>query len=266
MAAGLIMLRRPLILALSLIAIIVVFLAPPIAQSPAYHLFADQQEIFGVPHFWNVISNLPLAIVGVLGVFAVRQIAMQKDIAQVARLYYLFFWGVFFCGIGSAYYHYAPSNATLVWDRLPMAVTFMTFFGIILNHYASPKFAGLFVLLLSLTGILSVLYWDFTETRGAGDLRFYALVQFLPLLLMPVIIFKRDSTVLRAKYIWLLILFYALAKIFESLDQQIYAISGVMSGHPIKHVFAAIGAYMVICSLKYNVARNKTGLSKEAGR
>ena len=43
----------------TLLAITVVFLLPPIPQDPAYHNFADQRTLYGVPNFWNVVSNLP---------------------------------------------------------------------------------------------------------------------------------------------------------------------------------------------------------------
>jgi hypothetical protein len=29
-------------------------------QDLAYHNFADQRGMFGIPHFWNVISMFPL--------------------------------------------------------------------------------------------------------------------------------------------------------------------------------------------------------------
>jgi hypothetical protein len=31
----------------------------PIHQDQSYHYFADERSFFGVPNFWNVVSNLP---------------------------------------------------------------------------------------------------------------------------------------------------------------------------------------------------------------
>ena len=47
------------LLVLSIVVITLAFLLPPIPQDPAYHAFADQRTLHGVPHFWNVASSLP---------------------------------------------------------------------------------------------------------------------------------------------------------------------------------------------------------------
>jgi hypothetical protein len=38
-----------------------------VPQPIEYHQFVDQRTIVGVPHFWNVVSNLPFAVVGLHG-------------------------------------------------------------------------------------------------------------------------------------------------------------------------------------------------------
>ena len=48
-------------------------LLPPIAQSQNYHDFADQRTILGIPHFWNVVSNLPFIAVGTAGLLQCRR-------------------------------------------------------------------------------------------------------------------------------------------------------------------------------------------------
>ena len=52
--------------AASLIAIAIVIL-PPIAQAPLYHAFADARTLYGVPNFWNVISNISFFLVAIYG-------------------------------------------------------------------------------------------------------------------------------------------------------------------------------------------------------
>jgi hypothetical protein len=42
-------------------------LLPPIPQDQSYHQFADQRTMFGIPNFWNVVSNLPFLAVGAAG-------------------------------------------------------------------------------------------------------------------------------------------------------------------------------------------------------
>ena len=44
---------------------------PPVCQDINYHHFADRNEYFSVPNFFNVISNLPFLIIGSLGILFV---------------------------------------------------------------------------------------------------------------------------------------------------------------------------------------------------
>ena len=145
----------------------------------------------------------------------------------------IFFIGIFFTGIGSAFYHWNPGNSSLVWDRLPMTVSFMAFFSIITGVMIDKRSGKQILWPLVPFGILSVLYWVTT-----GDLRLYVLVQFLPIVLtfLILLLYKNDLK----KYFWLMILFYALAKIFEALDYEMYFVLGIISGHSIKHLIASI--------------------------
>jgi hypothetical protein len=93
---------------------------PPIPQDPAYHHFADQRTRVGIPHFWNVVSKLPFVMVGLLGVLQSRRGRLPGGLPGFRTHYVLFFLGMVLVGFGSGYYHLAPSNRTLVWDRLPM--------------------------------------------------------------------------------------------------------------------------------------------------
>ena len=70
-------------------------LLPPIPQDQNYHHFADQRTLFGVPNFWNVVSNLPFIVVGAVGL---RQ--FHRDPAT-----FVIFFGIFLTGFGSSYYH-----------------------------------------------------------------------------------------------------------------------------------------------------------------
>src|ERR1041385_9055308 len=100
-----------LIAAWALAVLALLKFAPPIAQNQAYHAFADQRPIFGVPNFWNVVSNLPFALVGVLGLARTRGLTAR-----------ILFGGVLLTCFGSSWYHLAPDDARLVWDRLPMTM------------------------------------------------------------------------------------------------------------------------------------------------
>jgi len=103
---------------LMLASLLGLLLLPPIVQNQNYHDFADQRTLFGIPHFWNVISNIPFLGIGAVGLW-------QFGRSQAAMLLFL---SIFLTGFGSAYYHLEPSDQTLFWDRLPMAVGFMAIF------------------------------------------------------------------------------------------------------------------------------------------
>lgn len=210
----------------------------PVPQDPAYHLFADQRVLLRMANFWNVVSNLPFLVVGFLGIAeSVRQRTDPLRIAWVA-----FFCGIFLTGLGSAYYHSSPDNASLAWDRLMMTVGFMGFVTIVIAEYLSPTLAQRLLPLLLAIGAASVFYWSHTETIGVGDLRPYAVVQFLPMFLIPIIVLlKRRQSELGHNIVWMIVL-YAVAKVFEHYDHQVYAAGELLSGHSIKHILAALGA------------------------
>ncbi len=242
--------RLKIILAIIVAAIIAIFTMAPIAQDPAYHDFADRRGIFGIANFFNVLSNLPFVIVGVMGM---RLIVLRRaggGLAELQGQYLTFFAGVFLTGFGSAYYHYQPGNQTLLWDRLPMTIAFMALFSAIVGEYISTRLArNLFVPLL-ITGVASVVYWYVTERYGHGDLRAYALVQFLPVLLIPLILWLFDSSLHNDKYIWGVIGAYALSKLMELFDARLYAIISLVSGHSLKHLAAAFGTLIYYWALR----------------
>ncbi len=221
-----------LLFTLLALAISATFNTKPIIQDEAYHQFSDQSSIFGIPNFWNVISNLPFFLVGIFGI-------KQFVKAGCHWIYTLFFMGVSCVAFGSAYYHWAPISSTLLWDRLPMTVAFMSLFSISIKEFISDKLGRQLLLPLMVIGICSILYWKFT-----GDLRIYAFVQFYPILGIPIILIFYKSSTHKTKAYWLLILAYGVAKVFEHFDTQIHQVIGIISGHTLKHVIAAAGIYI----------------------
>ncbi len=231
-----------------LIAMIFMLVANPIPQDSAYHDFYDKRTLLATPHFWNVISNLPYAFVGVWGIYLLLKDKLTI-IKALTPLYYLFCIGVFFVCFGSGYYHYAPNNETLFWDRLPMTIAFMSLFSIIIGEFVSIKVAKLLALPLLVFGIFSVYYWLITERSGEGDLRYYAIVQFLPILLIPYILLRYHSLYSKLSGYWWLLLCYVLAKVFEHFDKAIGSFF-ILSGHPIKHIISAVGVYLLLDSYR----------------
>jgi len=240
--------KSGLIVALVLAALVVALVAPPIPQDPAYHAFVDRQEILGVPNFWNVVSNIPFLFVGLAGLFVVGRRFPPGAIPALRAAYMIFFVGVALVSVGSGYYHLGPANASLVWDRLPMSFAFMAFFAAIVGEYISVRIGARLLWPLIAVGVISVGYWHFTEFGGSGDLRPYALVQFLPMVLIPVILLLYRSPFTGNIWIWLALLAYAASKIAELADAPIFAVAGI-GGHAFKHLLAALGALLVLLAL-----------------
>jgi hypothetical protein len=238
------------VLCLALFAIIALILVGPISQDPDYHNFADQRTLLGIPNFWNVVSNLPFAIIGLLGISYLIRTKPYGGLPELHTGYITFFIGVLLIGFGSVYYHLAPNNQALAWDRLPMTIAFMAFFSVIAGENISRQAGKLILWPLILCGIAAVLYWNLTELRGKGDLRPYILVQFLPAILVPVILMLFRSRLTKNIYIWAILVFYAVAKIVEILDAQIFSLLGIISGHSLKHFFAATATYFFLAGLK----------------
>ncbi len=212
-------------------------------QDPSYHLFADDRTYAGVPNFWNVVTNLPFLLVGLFGLARLgrlRRPALRSGLLIFAS-------GVALVAFGSAYYHLAPSNATLVWDRLPMTIGFMALFSLVVRDRLSESLGRHALAPLLVIGASSVLYWYATELQGAGDLRFYFVIQFLPMLLIPLLLLSgRGGGGLLGAWLWATLALYLLAKQAESHDRDLLVASGLLSGHSLKHLIAACA---VLCAL-----------------
>lgn len=231
-----------ILLAIIALSTSAIFFIAPIPQDLHYHNFADQRTLCSVNHFWNVLSNLPFLLVGIYGLWRFKKI----EIDYIKSAYWCFCVGVILVCFGSGYYHFNPNNHTLVWDRLPMTIAFMALFSLLLHErvLSNPKTFTLIPLLI--IGAASVFYWDWTETHGRGDLRFYALVQFLPIVLIPFILWLYPKRYFRGSYLLWAFVFYFLAKLLEHFDAAIYQSLGQMSGHSLKHVSAAIAVLLII--------------------
>jgi hypothetical protein len=227
--------------------------ADPTPQPSAYHQFADQRRLLGVPHALNVLSNLPFVLAGLGGMLFMWSARSRRPgifLEPMERApYWIYFIGLVLTGVGSAYYHADPTNARLVWDRLPLTVTFMGLFTAILAERLHVVCARWLLAPLLLLGAASVLYWDHTERIGAGDLRFYLTVQFFPLILVPILLATCPPRYTGVGDLVASLLCYGLAKVLELADGQVYTGTAFVSGHTLKHLVAGIGAGLIIVML-----------------
>src|SRR5688500_515433 len=216
-----------------------------IPQDANYHAFADRRTLLRIPNFWNVISNLPFLIVGLAGL---RAIGRNRVDPALTHAYLVFFFALVLLSLGSAYYHLAPDNGRLTWDRLPMAFAFMAFLVIVIGERIDSNLARLLLPLFLVSGASSVAWWHFSEIRGRGDLRAYLLVQFLPLVLAALITLLFPSTFSETYGIWGMLVGYVVAKTAEIFDERIF-FHGLISGHTLKHLAAAAGVYCLVLAM-----------------
>ncbi len=226
----------------------VMLVVPRISQPADYHHFADRRAFLGIPNAFDVLSNVPYAVVGVMGLVALRR-RVHLD-REEHHAYTVFFTGVLLTSAGSAFYHLAPDNARLVWDRLPMTLAFMGLFTAIVAERVSTKAARAALLPLLSAGVGTVVYWYVTEIRGVGDLRPYLLVQFLPLAAIPFIIALLPPKYTGASAIFVVLGLYVLAKILELFDVAVFSLAGLVSGHTLKHLVSAAGVYLLLKMLE----------------
>jgi len=210
---------------------------PPIPQDPAYHQFADLKTVWGIPNFLDVVTSLSFVAVGLLGLVSGR--IHQLTVAPWA--WRTLFGAVALVGLGSAYYHWAPSHWTLVWDRLPMAVGFMALFVALLSENVNPKLESILLVPMCLLAIFSVVYWHFTD-----DLRFYIWVQGSPLLGILILFLLVRGRYTHQAYLMAALGLYILAKVAEVEDQSIYAMTQQnFSGHSLKHLLSAWAVFLI---------------------
>ena len=242
---------------LALIAAVIVataILLPPIPQPQWYHIFADQRRFLGIPNFNNVVSNLPFAAVGLWGlIFLIRARCWQDGRHFLDRRerwpYLMVFVGLILTAAGSSYYHLQPDNTTLVWDRLPMVIVMMSLLAAIAAERVSLRAGLLLMPVLLFIGLSSVWQWRVSEVRGAGDLRFYAAVQFYSVVFL-LITFFLPSPYTRGRDLAIVAGFYVLAKILEALDRPILDLGHIVSGHTLKHLAAAGAGYWILRMLQ----------------
>ena len=243
--------RCGLIAALGVLATVAVFLHAPVPQDERFHAFADQRTWCGIPHPGDVLSNLPFLVVGVMGVVALLRHARVGPLANFATAWERWpavtaFAGLVLTALGSTWYHWSPDDGRLLYDRLPLTMVFMALFTVVIADRAGPRLARAAFVPLLATGVISVLWWSFSEAAGHGDLRLYGLVQFFPMLAIPLLLVLLPRRYTGGVHVFIVLLLYGVAKLCEMLDAQLYALLGVITGHTVKHLLAAFAMWWLL--------------------
>jgi hypothetical protein len=281
---------------LLLLALLLACFGPFVAQPAQYHAFADQRGWLGLPFAMDVLSNVPFAVLGVLGLWRLRQLPGAGNAAQghghghghgtnpfpnpftmpsanrlanrspklfpdafpngVAQkpLVALFFIGLIVAAICSSIYHWQPANPSLAIDRAGMVVAFAGLLGLASAERISARAGWALTALVLLAGPACVLVWSQT-----GNLLPWVVLQGGGMVLLLILAFKRPVGGAWGINLGLVIALYAAAKVLEMGDHWVFDVTqGVVSGHSLKHVVAALAAWPVISAMAQNSKQTAT--------
>lgn len=200
----------------------------PLSQPASYHHFADERSLGMLPNAADVLSNLVILAAGLVNCGWVIRHASRPPLQFPAMV--VAGPGLILTAFGSAYYHAAPSDATLVWDRLPMTIVFAGILAMLWSSVTRQRVGWLQMLILVVVSLATVEYW-----LAFDSLWPYAILQFGGL---AAVVGMTVARKVDAPFAWaLVIVFYGLAKVFESLDWQVWAVTGhLFAGHAVKHI------------------------------
>jgi len=236
--------------ALALGGVVAAFLLPPLRQPESYHHFADARTLAGIPNALNVVSNAAFLVVGLMGLWFLAGRDHFTDPRERAA-YAVFFLGV--CGtcFGSTYYHWAPRDATLAWDRLPMTLAFMSLLSATMAERISVTAGARLLWPLVAAGAASVWWWRWTENLWP-----YLAAQYFSIFLIGWLLVFFPPSYTRNADLLAVTGFYVLAKMAEAMDERIYALTKWISGHTLKHLIAAVAVYWVLRMLRKRAPRS----------
>jgi hypothetical protein len=235
-----------------LVALALACWGPFVGQYAHYHAFADQRGWLGLPHALDVLSNLPFALAGGLGLWRLRKLpATQRDDGR-AQLAALFFVGLVVTAVCSGYYHWQPDNAGLAVDRIGMVLAFAGLLGAAVADRVSVRMGRAVALAVVLLGPVSVAVW-----WRSDNLLPWSVLQGGGMLLVLAMALRPKLPEGWGLPLVAVIAWYALAKLLELGDHQVFtATQGWISGHSLKHVAAAMAAWPVL-GVMHNGAQKK---------
>lgn len=233
------------LLAFTAAALAASVLLPAYPQPLDYHDFADHREMAGIANFLDVTTNAGFLLVALLGFAVVFRSGTSFEHPVERWPYAVFFAGVLLTAAGSAYYHLAPDNERLFWDRVPMTIAFMSLIAAQIVERVSVRIGLLLLVPMVGIGIGTVVYWLMSERAGAGNVVPYAVLQAYAVIGLLFITWMDTSRYTHGENLYWVFAGYAAAKLFETFDRAVYGLSGVISGHSLKHVVAAAAGIFV---------------------
>ncbi|MEQ1891893.1 MAG: hypothetical protein ABL998_05065 [Planctomycetota bacterium] len=227
------------LLVLALLAAVVVLAArhvPGLARS-ANAGVVDRRTLWGVPNALDVLSNLPFALAGALGLLRLGRVARAQRPAAA-----LVFTAVVLVTFCSSWYHLAPSRERLLLDRVPITLAFVALFAWVLGDRLGARVGQLALLPLLAVGAAALWRWHAT-----GELFGYVLVQALPFALIPCLLVLFEGELRPARFAWALV-FYGAGKLCELYDRELFELGRLASGHTLKHLLSAAACFALLPS------------------
>jgi hypothetical protein len=232
------------------------FVFGPLPQDPSYHILADTRLCGFIPRAGDVLTNLSILTAGVAGVFLWRRVHLARE---ERAAYALLVAGMLLTAFGSAYYHWAPGDARLVWDRLPMMLVLAALLTFLLADRIDPVFATVALWPVALLGAASVLWWAWTRWQGADDLRLYLMVRIGTGVAIACLLLLRRGRHSGAPWLWAALALDVVMTVAERLDNEIYSATGMfVSGHNVKHLLAGV---LLGCTLAWLALREPSSPS-----
>ncbi len=236
--------KKIYLLGFTVVSVGAAVLLPAMPQPVAYHDFADHRAMFGVANFLDVASNLGFLLAALAGFAIVLRPSTRFEFGSERWPYAVFFLGMLLTALGSGYYHLAPDNERLFWDRLPMTIAFMALIAAQVGDRISVRMGLALLLPMLLVGAASVLYWRMTERAGAGNVMPYGVLQGYSVVIV-FLLATLPSRYTRGNDVYWVFAAYVISKLLETFDRELLSLGHLVSGHTLKHLAAAVAGIVV---------------------
>ncbi len=267
-------------LLLTVLALLLIASLAPAWQVPAsYHQFADQRGWGLLPHALDVLSNLCFAAWGIAGLAALQRwrqrhrrslrlpqrklVARARNERRVYAMARLFFWGLLATTAASAFYHWQPDDLGLAVDRAGMVLAFAGLLGLGAALHIGTRAAAVLAVGVVLAGALGLgLALATGNTTPWTTLQLGGLLLVMAFGCLPS--YHAGAPLLRVNW-WAVLAWYALAKLLETVDASVFALTGQwVSGHSLKHIVASFAAWPVCAALWQRIPDPRLQLDHEA--
>ena len=209
------------------------FAISPLRQTTAYHQFVDVRVWCGVPRVGDVLSNGAILFSGLFAAYLLATARRCASVEKTDRIFVVFLIGVIGTALGSSFYHWAPSDARLVWDRLPMTIVLQASLALVMANRFGTALGEKFLCVLLPLGVLSVVWW-----ATFGDLLPYLVVRVGAGVCVMVVLLRGFAWRTDRWFVVALALDPMLTW-FERHDSDVFWwTQQLVSGHTVKHVLA----------------------------